>query len=151
MNPIAEELNQRIDNGSPCLTKMMSRIGRRLFFPKGILVQSAEAKEKAHRYNATAGIAMEKGETMRLDSVMRLIGGLRADQALTYAPSFGLLDLRRLWQRQLFDKNPSLAGRPISLPVVTCGITHGLSIFAELFIDPGDVLFCRTRSGAITT
>ncbi len=138
MNPIAEELNQRIDNGSPCLTKMMSRIGRRLFFPKGILVQSAEAKEKAHRYNATAGIAMEKGETMRLDSVMRLIGGLRADQALTYAPSFGLLDLRRLWQRQLFDKNPSLAGRPISLPVVTCGITHGISVFAELWVDPGD-------------
>ncbi|MFZ0724208.1 MAG: aminotransferase class I/II-fold pyridoxal phosphate-dependent enzyme [Desulfobacterales bacterium] len=140
MNPIAEELNQRLDSGNPHLTEMMSRIGRQLFFPKGILVQSAEAKEKAHRFNATAGIAMEQGETMRLDSVMRMINDLRPDEALTYAPSFGLPDLRRLWQGQLFDKNPSLAGRPISLPVVSCGITHGISVFADLWVDPGDVV-----------
>lgn len=140
MNPIAQELNQRLDGGNPQLTEMMSRIGRQLFFPKGILVQSAEAKEKAHRFNATAGIAMENGETMRLGSVMRMINDLRPDEALTYAPSFGLLDLRRLWQAQLVEKNPSLAGCPISLPVVSCGITHGISVFADLWVDPGDVV-----------
>lgn len=141
MNPIAEELNRHIDDGNANLTAMMSKIGRHLFFPKGILAQSAEAKEKAYRFNATAGIAMEKGETMRLDSVMQMINGLRPSEALTYAPSFGLLDLRRLWQSKLFEKNPSLQGRRISLPVVTCGITHGISVFADLWVDSGDVIF----------
>ena len=73
MNPIAEELNQHIDKANAFLTAMMSQVGRQLFFPKGILTQSAEAKEKAGRFNATAGIAMEKGETMRLGSVMQMI------------------------------------------------------------------------------
>ena len=77
MNPIAKELNQCIDKGNGHLTAMMSQVGRHLFFPKGILTQSAEAKEKAKRFNATAGIAMEKGETMRLGSVMQMIKGFR--------------------------------------------------------------------------
>lgn len=141
MSPIAEELNQHIDKGNAYLTAMMSQVGRQLFFPRGILVQSAEAKEKAKRFNATAGIAMEKGETMRLGSVMQMIKDLRPSEALTYAPSFGLLDLRRLWQSKIYEKNPSLQGHPISLPVVTCGITHGISVFADIWVDPGDVIF----------
>jgi aspartate/methionine/tyrosine aminotransferase len=140
MNPIAKELNQHIDKGNGHLTAMMSQVGRQLFFPKGILTQSAEAKEKAGRFNATAGIAMEKGKTMRLGSVMQMIEGLRPSEALTYASSFGLLDLRRLWQSMLFEKNPSLKAHPISLPVVTCGITHGISVFADIWVDPGDVI-----------
>ncbi|NNK86450.1 MAG: aminotransferase class I/II-fold pyridoxal phosphate-dependent enzyme, partial [Desulfobacterales bacterium] len=28
----------------------------------------------------------------------------------------------------------------ISLPVVTCGITHGISLFADIWVDPGDVV-----------
>ena len=31
-------------------------------------------------------------------------------------------------------------GKDISLPVVTCGITNGVSIFADVWIDPGDVV-----------
>ena len=60
MNPIAKELNHTITSGNPHLMEMISRVGEQLFFPKGILTQSAEAKEKAHRFNATAGIAREK-------------------------------------------------------------------------------------------
>ena len=48
--------------------------------------------------------------------------------------------LRKTWQTSLFEKNPSLAGKTISLPVVTCGITHGISMFADVWIDPGDVV-----------
>jgi len=40
----------------------------------------------------------------------------------------------------MYEKNPSLAGREISLPVVTNGITHGLSTFADVWLDPGDVV-----------
>jgi aspartate/methionine/tyrosine aminotransferase len=140
MNPIAKKLNQDIEKGNPVLLEMMSDIGRQLFFPKGILSQGAEAKEKAHKINATIGIAVEKGRTMRFDSVMTAINDIRPEESLTYAPSFGIPALRKKWQESIFEKNISLSGKKISLPVVTCGITHGISIFADVWVDPGDVV-----------
>ncbi len=62
MNPIAQSLNQIIESGNPHLMEMLSDMGKNLFFPKGILSQSAEAKEKAYKLNATIGIATEKGQ-----------------------------------------------------------------------------------------
>ncbi len=140
MNPLAEELNQIIRQSNSQILEMLSQVGRQLFFPKGILSQSAEAKEKAHHINATIGIAREAGHTMRFDSVMTAIQGIPASQALTYAPSFGIPALREQWQKELTVKNPSLHGKAISLPVVTCGVTHGVSVFADVWIDPGDVV-----------
>ncbi|MBL0716482.1 MAG: aminotransferase class I/II-fold pyridoxal phosphate-dependent enzyme [Desulfosarcina sp.] len=140
MNPIAKELNQIIQNDNPVFIEMLSKVGKELFFPKGILTQSAEAKKKAHKLNATIGIATEEGKTMHFNSIMHNIKGLRPRESLTYAPSFGILKLREEWQRSQFKKNPSLAGKVISLPVVTCGITHAISVFADLWVDPGDVI-----------
>ena len=140
MNPLAIELNQAVEQCNPQILAMLSGIGRQLFFPKGILSQSAEAKEKAHRINATIGIAKESGHTMCFDTVMTSLTGIRPSQALTYAPSFGIPDLRRQWQKDLFAKNPSLQGKSVSLPVVTCGVTHAISIFADLWLDPDDVV-----------
>jgi aspartate/methionine/tyrosine aminotransferase len=140
MNPLASELNQAIELCNPQILTMLSEIGRQLFFPKGILSQSAEAKEKAHRINATIGIAKESGHTMCFDSVMASLDGIRPSDALTYAPSFGIPALRRQWQKDLFAKNPSLQDKSISLPVVTCGVTHAISVFADLWLDPGDVV-----------
>lgn len=140
MNPIAEKLNRDIEKGNPVLLEMMSDIGRQLFFPKGILSQGAEAKEKAHKINATLGIAMEKGRTMRFDSVMNAINDIRPKESLTYAPSYGIPALRKKWQESLFEKNSTLSGKKISLPIVTCGITHGISVFADVWVDPGDAV-----------
>ena len=140
MNPIAEELNHIIRNENPHIMEMLSRIGAQLFFPKGILSQSAEAREKAHRLNATIGIATEADDIMCFESVRDSIRDISPKASLSYAPSFGIPDLRKVWQASLFEKNPSLAGKTISLPVVTCGITHGISMFADVWIDPGDVV-----------
>ncbi len=140
MNPIAQELNQVIEAGNPHIMEMLSSIGKELFFPKGILSQSAEAKEKAHKINATIGIAKEKGRTMHFGSIMESIEGIRPAQSLTYAPSFGIPDLRYLWKDEIVEKNPSCKGKSISLPVVTCGITHGISTFADVWVDPDDVI-----------
>jgi len=140
MDPIAQELNSLIAQNNPNIMEMLSRIGQSFYFPKGILSQSAEAKEKAHHINATIGIAMEKGETMYLPSVMAPLAGIAPKDSLNYAPSFGLPALRKAWQNALYEKNPSLAGKAISLPIVTCGITNGLSILADMWIDPGDVI-----------
>ena len=120
--------------------EMLSDMGRNLFFPKGILSQSAEAREKAHKLNATIGIATERGGTMHFSSVMDSIYSIRAKESLTYASSFGIPDLRKVWQDSLFKKNPSLEGKTISLPVVTCGITHAISMVADIWLDPDDVV-----------
>ncbi|MEE8399655.1 MAG: aminotransferase class I/II-fold pyridoxal phosphate-dependent enzyme [Desulfobacterales bacterium] len=140
MNPIAKELNAIIEKNNPHIMEMLSRVGKNLFFPKGILSQSAEAKEKAHRLNATIGIATEKGGTMRFDSIMESIAGIPPEASLTYAPSFGIPSLRKTWKNGLSEKNPSLAGKSISMPVVTCGITHGISLVGDIWVDPGDVI-----------
>lgn len=143
VNPIAQELNAAIKRGNPHLLEMLSKVGRRLFFPKGILTQSAEAKEKADpRFNATIGIATEHLDTMVLPSVMDYFNRREIEprESLTYAPSFGLPELRQCWKEAIYEKNPSLAGKTVSLPVVTNGITHGIGIFADMFLDPDDVV-----------
>ena len=104
MNPIAEELNEIIRAGNEQIYEMLSDVGKNLFFPKGILSQSAEAKEKAHKFNATIGMATEKGRTMHLPSVMAMLNAIRPKEALTYAPSFGIMPLRQTWQDEMFRK-----------------------------------------------
>jgi hypothetical protein len=118
MNPLAEELNEIIQQGNFHIYEMLSEVGKNLFFPKGILTQSAEAKEKAHRFNATIGMATEKGRTMHLPSVMAMLNEVEPEESLTYAPSFGIMPLRRAWKEEMNKKNPSLQGKNISLPVV---------------------------------
>ena len=140
MNPIAANLNQIIKYENPQLFAALSRLGKELFFPRGIPSQGAEAKKKAHRINATIGIAKEAGHTMRLDSVNDLIQPIPPSQALTYAPSYGIEALRKLWQEMLVKKNPSLKERHISLPLVTNGITHGVSTTADMWIDSSDLV-----------
>lgn len=140
MNPLAEELNQIILKGNEVALSMLSQLGRQLFFPKGILSQSAEAKEKGHHINATIGIAKEEGHTMYLGSIMAPLADIDAGDALTYAPAFGHPKLRELWQNELFAKNPSLQGKAVSMPVVTCGITHGVSLVADIWVDSDDVI-----------
>ncbi|TWI63358.1 aminotransferase class I and II, partial [Desulfobotulus alkaliphilus] len=139
MNPLAEQLNAALSNGNPKTLELLSSVGKNLFFPKGILSQSAEAKEKAHAINATIGIAREDGGIMCFPSVMDGLN-YRPEESLTYAPSFGIPELRKAWQASLFEKNPSLKGKSVSLPVVTCGITHAISVFAETWCDAGDTV-----------
>jgi len=38
----------------------------------------------------------------------------------------------------IYEKNPSLQNNEISLPVVTCALSHGISMAGYLFVDPGD-------------
>jgi len=140
MNPIAKELNEIIKEANIHIYEMLSDVGKNLFFPKGILTQSAEAKEKAYKFNATIGMATEKGKTMYLPSIMEMVNGLKPEEALTYAPSFGIMPLRQSWRDGLFEKNPSLKGKEISLPVVSNAITHGLSVVSDMWVDPGDAI-----------
>jgi aspartate/methionine/tyrosine aminotransferase len=115
---------------------MLSERGKAIFFPrKGILGQGAEAKGK--EINATIGTALEDdGSPLVLDCVLKSLN--LPKQAFLYAPSFGNPDLRKAWKEQIVRKNPSLAGKAFSNPVVTCALTHAISCAGYLFLDPGD-------------
>ena len=140
MNALAIEANEAIASENPDVLTMLSAFGRSLYFPKGILSQSAEAKKGAHRFNATIGTALEQGVAMSLPSVMAALRGVSPSDALLYAPATGLPELREGWQAKILRDNPSLAGKRFSTPVVTSGLTHGLSLVGDLFVDPGDTL-----------
>lgn len=136
LNPQAEELNNHLKENNSAVFAMLSQKGQQIFFPKkGILSQSAEAKDK--QYNATIGIATEEDYSpMRLKSIDGLIN-LPPEDSFPYAPSYGVPALRDTWKEMIYKKNPSLKAETTS-PVVTNGLTHGLSIIGHLFLDPED-------------
>ncbi len=138
LNPLAEALNDRLEAAAPEVLQMLSALGRRLYFPKGILSQSAEAKQKAKRFNATIGIATEGGGPMHLASAAKHLVDVAPAEAFPYAPPAGQPALRERWREKQLAENPSLRGKRIGLPVVTSAITHGLTLVADLFVDPGD-------------
>ena len=104
------------------------------------LARAADIEGLSLSVDATIGIAKEGNVAMHLPSVMRRFASLQPDDVLPYAPSFGLPSLRTKWREHIQAANPSLAGRAISLPVVTGGVTHGLSLVADLFVNPGDTV-----------
>ena len=140
VNPLAQALNERMQKAAPEAFAMLSALGRRLYFPKGILSQGAEAKQKGKRINATIGIATEGGKAMFLPSIQAHVSGVTPDDAYTYAAPAGRQGLRELWRSKIMRENPSLAGKTIGLPIVTSAITHGLALAGDMFIDPGDTI-----------
>jgi aspartate/methionine/tyrosine aminotransferase len=139
LDPQAKSLNDAVKAANPAVLDMLSAKGKAIFFPKlGILAQSAEANRK--EINATIGIALEDdGSPVALHSISKNLN-LPASDAYTYAPSPGRADLRKVWKEMLGKKNPGLAGKAYSNPVVTSALTHGLSMAGYLFCDPGDTV-----------
>lgn len=137
MNPQAEALNKTIGELSPTVLELLSERGKNIFFPKkGILGQTADAK--GTKINATIGAAIEDdGSPMRLEALAEKVN-LDPSYVFPYAPSFGRLDLRERWQELIVEKNPDLVEKPISLPVVTNALTHGMSMVAYLFANEVD-------------
>ncbi len=139
LDPQAVKLNDAIKAANPAVLDMLSAKGKAIFFPKlGILAQSAEANGK--EINATIGIALEDdGSPVALPSISKNLH-LPAGDAYPYAPSPGRADIRKIWKGMIEKKNPGLAGKPFSNPVVTAALTHGLSMAGYLFCDEGDTV-----------
>jgi len=137
MNPQAAELNKIIQEKNPVVFELLSERGKNIFFPKkGILGQTADAKGTA--INATIGAAIEDdGSPMRLDVIASKVD-LDPSLIFPYAPSFGRPDIRAKWKSMMYDKNPSLKGKELSLPVVTNALTHGISMAGYMFLNEGE-------------
>ncbi|MCL2844680.1 MAG: aminotransferase class I/II-fold pyridoxal phosphate-dependent enzyme [Chitinivibrionia bacterium] len=137
LNVQAQELNAIIEKHNPKIMNVLSRKGKEVYFPaQGILAQTAAARNC--KINATIGIALEEDKSTACLPALAELTRLEGTTAFQYAPPTGQLELRDLWKKMMFEKNPSLAGVPISLPVVSSALTHAIYIAAQMFLDADD-------------
>ena len=136
MHELAVKLNETLKG--TCAYDLLSDYGLRMYVPKGIIVQSAEAKQKATKYNATIGVALENGTAMYIPAMKaQFADTMKVGEIFPYAPMGGVPALRKIWKEDMYAKNPLLAGKSISLPVVTSGLTNSLSLVCSLFVENG--------------
>lgn len=159
MEKEATEINNVLKEASPTFYSVLSNLGKRLYMPKGIIFQSNQSKKHAKSYNASIGIAKEnigfsegKGISvenlapMTLNSIGKYFVGLEQNEIFNYAPQPGLPVLRDYWHEKIVNQNPCLKSKEqISRPVLTGGLTHAISLAAELFTDPGDDLYLADK------
>ncbi len=137
MTNYAISLNKDLEES--VIFSVLSKYGKNIYLPKGIIVQGAEAKGK--RYNATIGIATDHGVPMHLDSIMNCFSpDMKPSELFPYMPSLGKPELREAWKEEMIFKNPTLKNKKFSLPLVTAGLTHALYIVSSLFIDKNDAV-----------
>ena len=133
INPLAQELNKTL-KGS-IADSLMSEMGRRLYFPNGIIFQGGEAAKDAHLANGTIGMAVSNGTPIELDSYKKLFPSLSPKETVAYAKTAGNPDFRKIWKEKIIEKNPLLKDKTFSLPVLVPGLTAVLSYVADLFVD----------------
>ena len=129
MNP-SDELNEALREHHPATHACLSRVGRRMFFPLGIPAQAQQARSA--QINATIGQLTDgSGRAMPLPSMAKAISGLSLESTTLYAAQGGNKTLRAAWKARLHQVGPG----PKSEPFCTVGLTHGLSLLADLFVD----------------
>lgn len=133
LNPLAQELNESLKGTSA--EALFSDLGKRIYFPNGIIAQGGEAKQKASVANGTIGTTVINGKPAILPSVQKWAPELSSGELVAYAPTAGLPAIREAWKQKQIQKNPSLANKLTSLPVVVPGLTAGLSYIMDLFVD----------------
>jgi aspartate/methionine/tyrosine aminotransferase len=138
MNPLANELNSILDG--TIAGRLLSNLGRRFYFPRGIIAQSAEAKQLAARANGTIGMAYSGGKPLILSAIADNMATLKPEESVAYAPTAGVEKARQIWKDLIIQKNPSLDPERISLPVVVPGLTAGLSYTADMFLSKGGAI-----------
>ncbi len=137
MKDLVSRVNAALEEGCPSLARSLSDLGRRVVLPAGIPVQAQEAK--GCRFNGTIGMLTDgRGNAIPLPSMAAAFSGLsKEDQnrAFLYSPVAGILELRQRWRewQQRTAGGGETERAASSLPVVTGGLSHSLSILADLF------------------
>ena len=144
LHPLAQELNDTL--AGTVAAALLSDLGKRIFFPKGIIAQSGEAKQLGKAANGTIGMTVINGTPAILPCVHKSAPDLANGELVAYAPTAGFPALRTIWKEKLLVKNPSLKGKNISLPVVVPGLTAGISTLADLFVNEDDALLAGDPS-----
>ncbi len=131
-----ETANRAIEEASPALWAVFSPLGRRVIFPPDIPFQAAQARGTT--FNATIGqITDGGGGAVTLPPMAEAVAlaGDDFNRFFLYSPIDGIAEVRerwRVWQRRWAPETV-----PSTLPIVSAGLTHGLSIAADLFAGEG--------------
>ncbi len=133
INPLAKELNDALEGTTP--GELLSDVGKRLYFPKGIIAQSGEAKKLGKTADGTIGTTVVEGKPLSLPSIKKYVPELSSSELVGYAPTAGNPELRSIWKEEIIRKNPLLKDKSFSLPVVVPGLTAGISYLSDLFLD----------------
>jgi aspartate/methionine/tyrosine aminotransferase len=141
---LAQELNSTLSGTTP--GSFLSDLGERIYFPKGIIAQSAEAKKLGKKANATIGMTLKDGKPVVLPSVQKEFPGFSATEIVAYETTSGNQAVRELWKTEIVRKNPLLANKSFSLPVVVPGLTAGISIMCDMFLPEGETLLLANPS-----
>ena len=144
INPLAQELNDALKGTTA--GQLLSDVGTRLYFPKGIIAQSGEAKKLGKVANGTIGTTVVEGNPVMLPSIHKFAPDLTAAELVAYAPTAGNPEFREIWKKELIKKNPRLEGKAISTPVVVPGLTAGISYLSDLFLDENHSLIAADPS-----
>ena len=91
-------------------------------------------------------MATNNNGKMYADSLNHMFNDLTPDEIFPYAPPQGIEALRDLWQEKILKENPDLTKDVISRPIVTNALTHGLSLVADLFVNPDDTILLPTHN-----
>ena len=144
LNPLAQELNDTLRG--TVAGELLSDLGTRIFFPRGIISQGGEAKQFGKVANATIGTTIVDGKPAILPSVQKYAPELSSGEFVSYTPTAGNPDLRKKWKELMLKKNPGLVGKSISNPVVVPGLTAGISYLSDLFVDSNHPLLAANPS-----
>ena len=144
INPLAQGLNETL-KGS-VVDALMSDMGKRLYFPNGIISQGGEAAKDAKVANGTIGMAVANGTPIELDSYKKLMPELNPSETVAYAKTAGNPDVRTIWKEKIIEKNPDLKNKKISTPILVPGLTAVLSYVCDLFVDADKPLLAADPS-----
>lgn len=130
----AGDQNQILHRLHPAAARLLSPLGRRAILPEGIPQQTAQSAHCVRQ--ATIGqITTGDGRPLALPSIARQFPDMDPRAAFLYAPQHGFRSLREAWARRL--------GLP-SLPLVTSGMSHGISLALDLFTSETQPLLLPT-------
>lgn len=130
----ADRLNSILAEHAPAVHASLSRLGRAAAFPKGIPWQSTQAK--GTRQNATIGQLTDgRDAPLPLPALAAATTGLNPVTTFLYAPMSGWPAVCALWAAR--QRRNGHSDAIASAPIATHGLTHGLSIAADLFVDDG--------------
>ncbi|MEM8964213.1 MAG: aminotransferase class I/II-fold pyridoxal phosphate-dependent enzyme [Acidobacteriota bacterium] len=135
----ADAINRDLEAHAPAIHRSLSPLGRRAVYPRGIPVQAVEAR--GTDYNATIGqITDGASRPLPLPSMAAVyqLADADRDRVFLYSPIDGVAELRQLWRER--QRRHAVADQPSTTPLVTAGLTHSLSIIADLFVPEGRVV-----------
>lgn len=133
INPLAQELNEKLKDS--VVDELISEMGKRLYFPKGIIAQGNEAAKDATFANGTIGMAVANKIPIELDTYKKNMPFLTPQETVAYSKTAGNPELRKLWKEKIIEKNPALKNKTFSLPILVPGLTAVLSYVCDLFVE----------------